>query len=198
MRTIQSSRISSASIAFEANDRIYFQATGSLTASCILGVILLFTQVFAEIAFIAETSRSLMAFARDGGLPFQNWLQHVHPSLNVPIWAIFCTAILQSIVMLIYFGSSTAFLTIIALGTVGSYVSYAIPIAMRLVARRKVRYAGPFALSPGFRSFCNIVALLYLIFAIIFFHVPTRYPVNGGNMNYMVSPNCQITHIDSR
>ncbi|ORY87130.1 amino acid/polyamine transporter I, partial [Protomyces lactucae-debilis] len=163
---------------------IYFQATHSLAVSCVLGVILLMTQVIAEISFIAETSRSLMAFARDGGLPFSRWLSHVHPTLNVPIRAIFCSSILQGIVMLIYFGSSTAFLTIIALGTVGSYVSYAVPIGVKLWSRRDGHAPGPFAMGQNIGFLCNVVSILYLAFAILFFHVPARYPVSAGNMNY--------------
>lgn len=166
---------------------IYFQATQSYIGSCFLGFILLITQVFAEASFIAETSRSIMALGRDRGLPLSAWFARVHPTLEVPVNAIVVTGICQAIVMAIYFGSSTAFLTILAIGTVGLYFSYAMPIAAMLYSRTQKSFVpGPYRLSKGTGLVCNISSLVFLSFEICWFFVPTRYPVTGGNMNYMI------------
>ena len=166
---------------------IYFQATQSYVASCCLGFVLLITQVFAELSFVAETSRAVMAFGRDQGLPFSPWFARVDVKLGVPVNAILFTGVAQAVVMAIYFGSTTAFLTILAIGTVGLYFSYAMAISARLYDRftNKQFVPGPYALHPVLALTCNIGALLFLVFEIIWFFVPTRYPVTVGNMNYM-------------
>lgn len=166
---------------------IYYQATRSYAGSCILGFILLITQVFAEASFVAETSRSIMAFGRDRGLPYSDWFAYVHPTLGVPANAIVVTGVCQAAVMAIYFGSSTAFLTILAIGTVGLYFSYAMSIAAILYARTQGTFVpGPYQLSKPLALVCNIAGLVFLVFEMVWFFVPTRYPVTGGNMNYVV------------
>lgn len=187
---------------------IYQQAAESRVASCFLGFILLATQVFAELSFIAETSRSVMAFGRDGGLPYSHWFATVHERYNVPVNAILATGLAQGCVMAIYFGSSTAFLTILAIGTVGLYFSYAMAIGamlydrfQRMVSRHQTAdaerahspradgrpgfQAGPYTLHPLTGLLCNTTALAFLVFEMAWFFVPTRYPVTATNMNYM-------------
>lgn len=161
---------------------IYLQATRSMAGTAVLAVILLATQLFALTSFIGETSRSIMAFGRDGGLLYSSWFATVSPTLEVPVNGIVTTAILQGCVMAVYFGSSTAFLTILAIGTVGMYASYAAPILARSLSRQYKAgpYQWPLVISLG----SNLLGLAYLLSAIGFFFVPTRYPVTADNMNY--------------
>lgn len=166
---------------------IYYQATNSYAASCILGFILLATQIFAEISFIAETSRSVMAFGRDRGLPYSSWFANVSEVHKVPVNAILFTGVCQAVVLAIYFVSSTAFLTILAIGTVGLYFSYAMAIAAVIYARLTNAFTpGPYGLSTVVGYLCNFTGLAFLVFEIFWFFVPTRFPVTGSNMNYMV------------
>jgi choline transport protein len=86
---------------------------------------------------------------------------------------------------LIYIGSTTAYNAIISLGSIGLHVSYVLPIAFILL--RKIRGPpvayGPFNLGKlGIPV--NMFALLYLIYVIIWFPLPTILPVTGANMNY--------------
>lgn len=145
------------------------------------------TQVFAEASFIAETSRAVMAFGRDQGLPYSTWFSRVHPVFQVPVNAIIFSGTCQAVVMAIYFGSSVAFSTILAIGTVGLYFSYAMAIATLLYARRQDTFVpGPWRLEKRLALACNITALVFLVFECIWFFVPIRYPVDASNMNYMI------------
>lgn len=165
---------------------IYYQATRSFAGSCVLGFILLVTQVFAEISFIAETSRAIMALGRDRGLPFASWFSRIHPVHEVPVNAIITTGLCQATVMAIYFGSSTAFLTILSIGTVGLYFSYAMAIGAMIHARCKDTFVpGPYRLPKRLGMSFNVIGLVFLIFECVWFFVPTRYPVTTSNMNYM-------------
>ncbi|CCG82400.1 putative GABA permease [Taphrina deformans PYCC 5710] len=183
--------ITDLSVVIEADNPIfpiYYQATQSYAGSCVLGFILLATQVFAEASFVAETSRSVMAFGRDRGLPYSDWFARVHPTHRVPVNAILFTGLAQAVVMAIYFGSSTAFLTILAIGTVGLYFSYAMAIAAMLYSRSQETFIpGPWQLPRAVGVLCNITGLVFLLFECCWFFVPTRYPVTAGNMNYMIA-----------
>ena len=50
--------------------------------------ILLVLLIFANVAVLAATSRATYAFARDSGLPFSNWIGHLHERTKLPLWAL--------------------------------------------------------------------------------------------------------------
>jgi amino acid transporter len=101
---------------------------------------------FCGLSAVTSASRSLYAFARDGGLPGSVFLRSVSSTRKTPDGAIAaaCVAALA-------FGSASAWLTedqflaVASLATTALYVSYATPIALGAVARHRGRWT---ALGP--------------------------------------------------
>ncbi|RMZ04725.1 hypothetical protein D0864_02664 [Hortaea werneckii] len=66
----------------------FMQALRSLPWATAYTSILLVLLIFATVAVLAATSRATYAFARDNGLPFSNYLGHLHERSKLPIWAL--------------------------------------------------------------------------------------------------------------
>ncbi|KAI9735341.1 MAG: hypothetical protein M1818_006536 [Claussenomyces sp. TS43310] len=167
--------------------QIYFDSTNNKAASCVLASLIVIIDFGCANALLAEGSRSLFAFARDRGLPLSHVVSKVDTRLQVPVVAILVGAVVQMAFNSIYFGTVTGFDTVIAIATEGFYLSYAMPLLVRLIAyfgNSHRQLSGPWALSPIVSVAVNAIGLLYLTFASITFNFPSVYPVNSQNMNY--------------
>ncbi len=166
--------------------QIFFDSTDSVPASCTLAAMLMVIGFLSANALMAEGSRSLFAFARDHGLPFSKFFAKVNPQRRVPTNSVLLCLGVQLAMQSIYFGSYTGFATVIAIATQGFYVSYAIPLLARLLARftghAKV-LPGPYSLGR-YGIWLNLVGFLFLAFASITFNFPGISPVEKDNMNY--------------
>ncbi len=99
------------------------------------------------------------AFARDGGLPFSRVWARVHPTLDLPLNALYLTTALVVIFGCIFLGSSSAFNAIISSSVVALGVSYGMPIAINcLRGRRMLPESRAFKLSPLVGWSANIVS----------------------------------------
>ncbi|RMD40268.1 hypothetical protein DV735_g4868, partial [Chaetothyriales sp. CBS 134920] len=104
-------------------------ATGSVQATTGLTFLVLLLLVFITISSMASASRQTFAFARDNGLPFANWMGHVHESLHIPVNAVILAVLYAMALSLINIGSSTAFNAILSLSTVALMATYILSIA---------------------------------------------------------------------
>jgi amino acid transporter len=106
---------------------------------------------FCGLSSVTSASRMLFAFARDEGLPLHARLRAVSPRLKTPYVAILavCGASLALIAATATV-SDAAFLAVASLATTGLYTSYAVPILLGVVARRRGRWTrlGPWNLGP--------------------------------------------------
>ncbi|KAG9242522.1 amino acid/polyamine transporter I [Calycina marina] len=167
--------------------QIYFDSTNSHVGACFLASFLVVITVGCANALLAEGSRSLYAFARDNGLPFSSIIRRIEPKHQIPVVAIVVCTIVQMAFNSIYFGTVTGFNTVIAIATEGFYLSYAMPLLVRLTAYfngTHTQLTGPWAMKPLVSLAVNSIGLLYLLFACITFNFPNVYPVNSENMNY--------------
>ena len=166
--------------------QILFDSTGSVRGSCTLTAMIMIIGLLAANGLTAEGSRSLFAFARDHGLPFSKFFAKVSPQRRVPTNSILLCLSVQLAMQSIYFGSYTGFATVIAIASQGFYVSYAIPLFARLLAR----FTGHARVLPGpyslgrYGVWLNLVGFLFLAFASITFNFPGISPVEKDNMNY--------------
>ncbi|KAF2139156.1 uncharacterized protein K452DRAFT_233037 [Aplosporella prunicola CBS 121167] len=166
---------------------IFFNSTGSVRGSCALVGLMSIIALFSSISLTAEGGRTVYAFARDHGLPFSGTLSKVNKKLHVPVYAILLTAIVQAAFDSIYFGTVTGFDTVISIATEGFYMSYALPLFVRLLSRalghKHQALEGPWSLGR-WGLLLNTVGFVYLVFAVITFNFPTKAPVTEENMNY--------------
>jgi len=167
--------------------QIFFDSTNSNVGSCFLASLIVVIDLGCANALLAEGARSLYAFARDNGLPFSKYISKVEPKHQIPVIAILLGTIVQMAFNSIYFGTVTGFNTVIAIATEGFYLSYAMPLLVRLISHFNGSHrqlSGPWAMKPVVSIATNAVGLAYLTFACITFNFPSVYPVTSENMNY--------------
>ena len=133
-------------------------AVGNSAGSFILLIPLAVLALLCGIGCTTAVSRSVWAFARDGGIPYSKKWRKVNPSLNVPFNAMMLGMVIEIALGLIYFGSSTAFNAFSGVGVITMTVSYACPIAVSFLGGRKQINNGSFDLGK-LGVFCNVVAL---------------------------------------
>lgn len=166
--------------------QIFFDSTGSVAGSCALTSLISVIVLVCANSLLAEGARALYAFSRDSGLPFSKVFSKVDKKRQVPINSIILCGVVQAVLNSIYFGNYTAFSTVISIATEGFYLSYAMPLFVRILARftghAKV-LPGPYTLGR-WGIWLNSVGFLFLLFAAITFNFPSVAPVDSENMNY--------------
>jgi amino acid transporter len=104
---------------------------------------------FAGLSSVTSASRMLFAFARDGGLPWAAFFRRVNPRTRTPVVAT-AACVLAALALVAGTApmSEAVFLAVAALATVALYASYALPIALGVVARAQQRWTrrGPWSL----------------------------------------------------
>lgn len=122
-------------------------------------------------AVIVGSSRQTYAFARDGAMPFSNWLAKLTKS-KVPANAVWFNILFSAILGIPYLFSEVAFETIVSINTIAASISYFIPIWLRITMARKRFQKGPFHL--GVLSVpCGIIACAWIFFTSALFILPT-------------------------
>ncbi|KAJ5740385.1 hypothetical protein N7493_000257 [Penicillium malachiteum] len=158
-------------------------AIGNSAGAFVLLIPLIVLALLCGIGCTTAVSRSVWAFARDGGIPYSNKWKKVNPTLNIPFNAMVLSMVIEIALGLIYFGSSTAFNAFSGVGVITLTVSYACPIAVSFLDGRRQVKNGEFDLGKlGF--FCNIVALAWSVLAVPLFCMPSYIPVTAETVNY--------------
>jgi amino acid transporter len=103
-------------------------------------------------------SRCTWAFARDGAIPGSKWWKQVNRKLDVPLNAMMLSMVVQILLGVIYFGSSSAFNAFSGVGVIALTTAYATPIVVSLIDRRRTVATAPFNLG-AFGLIANIVAV---------------------------------------
>lgn len=133
-------------------------AIGNSTGAFLLLLPLMVLALLCGIGCTTAVSRSIWAFARDGGIPWSKHWRLVNKTLDVPFNAMMLGMAVEIALGLIYFGSTTAFNAFSGVGVITLTVSYACPIAVSFLGGRKHIKNGDFNLGRlGY--FCNIIAL---------------------------------------
>lgn len=167
--------------------QLFLDATNSAAGATILTLIICLIATTANAAGLTSTSRTFWAFARDDAAPFSKYFSHVHPKLEVPVRMVVLVAVLQGLLGFIYLGNTTAFNAILSMAIIGMYLSYLLPIFyMVLFGRPRLSPAeyGPFKMGKTLGTVVNIIAIVWLIFAMVFSTFPSFQPVTPQNMNY--------------
>ncbi|KAF9894316.1 hypothetical protein FE257_007819 [Aspergillus nanangensis] len=131
-----------------------------------------------------STGRVFWAFARDDGLPFSKTWAKVNSRLGAPLNAQLCIATIIALLGCIYLGSSTAFNAMMSSAVTINNFAYLVPILTNVILGRKTMHKGPFSLGFVAGMTVNVVAVVWLVFAIVFFSFPYYMPVTASNMNY--------------
>ncbi|CAI7652252.1 unnamed protein product [Penicillium palitans] len=157
-------------------------AVGSPVGSFLLLLPLIVLSLFCVIGCTTAVSRSIWAFARDGGIPGSIWWKQVNKD-GVPFNAMMLGMVVQILLGFIYFGSTTAFNAFTGVGVITLTVSYACPIAVSLAGGRRHIKNGQFDLGT-LGLVCNIVALAWSVLVIPLFCMPSSIPIAADTVNY--------------
>lgn len=173
--------------------QLFLNVTRSPAGSSILALIISLIAVAANAAGTTSTSRTAWAFARDRGLPASGFFSVVDPTVKVPVRMVLAVSFLQMLLGLIYLGSTTAFNAVLSMAILGMYASYFSPIIFMLIYGRRSSAAiirglgsGMFNLGPRWGPVINVIAMMWLVLAMVFSTFPTVEPVTPNNMNYCV------------
>ncbi|KAI8824007.1 APC amino acid permease [Fimicolochytrium jonesii] len=164
--------------------QIFLDTTGTRGAT-LLGCVVLGAMFWCGMSSVTSNSRMIYAFTRDGALPFSSYLHIINPSTHTPVRAVWLSTVLSLVLILPILGNSTAFAAITSIATIGLYVSYAIPVFLRLTLGRHTFRKGPVHLGK-WSKVVGWTAVCWTALITVLFVLPTGYPVTAQNMNYAV------------
>ncbi|KAJ3561020.1 hypothetical protein NP233_g10456 [Leucocoprinus birnbaumii] len=163
--------------------QIFIDTVGE-NGAIVLMVIVIGAMYFCGTFSITSNSRMMYAFARDGGIPGHRFLAKVDDRWKSPIRTVWLACTLSFILGLPSLGSSVAFSAATSIATIGLYISYGIPIALRVVYRDRFQ-RGPFHLGK-FSYVVAVGAITWIAFISIVFILPQINPVNSQTLNYAI------------
>ncbi|KIW33263.1 uncharacterized protein PV07_00130 [Cladophialophora immunda] len=165
--------------------QVFYNATRSHVGTSIMVVVVIVIFISACVGQVATASRQMWSFARDKGFPGSYWLEKVPSRWNIPLNAIFVSAIITSLLSLINLGSYTAFNAFNSLGTVSILFSYTITIGCLIWRRLYGKPLPPRRWSLGRWGLpVNIISLCFTTPMLFFYTWPLYHPVNAQNMNW--------------
>lgn len=166
--------------ASQALPYILAQVTGPKTGVALTALVLV-TALFCSISITVAASRSTWAVARDEAIPLAHVFSKIHR--GSPVAALCLVTGIQMLLGLINLGSSSAFTAFVSVGVIALAGAYAIPIFLSLwYGRVEVERA---EWNVGrFGWFFNVVALVWIVFELVLFSMPTVLPVTAVSMNY--------------
>lgn len=116
---------------------IFKYALGSSVGAFCLMIPLLVLGIICGVGCVTATSRCTWAFARDGGIPGSGWWRVISKKLNIPVNAMMLGMVVEIGLGAIYFGSTAAYNAFSGVGVIFLTMSYACPIAVSLIFRRR-------------------------------------------------------------
>ncbi|UPK99994.1 hypothetical protein LCI18_010929 [Fusarium solani-melongenae] len=158
-------------------------AVGSSGGAFALLVPIIVLGIICGIGCITASSRCIWAFARDGAMPGSQWWVRINKRLSIPLNAMMLSMAIQILLGLIYFGSSAAFNAFANVGVLTLNASYATPVVISLLTKRKQVKLAKFS-AGKFGYVANIVAVAWSILAIPLFCMPLRLPITVISINY--------------
>lgn len=172
----------------------------------VLMVMLILACWFCGFASVTANSRMIYAFSRDGALPGSKYWHAIHKKrqvrkkvlhrtsewdrganilfrrLQTPVNAVWLSVFIAAILGLPSLGNATAFSAITSVATIGLYISYAVPIAAKLLNKKQFK-RGPLHLGR-FSEVIGAIAVLWIAFITVLFVLPPNSPITPVNMNY--------------
>ena len=150
-----------------------FQAVLGTFAVKVLVLISTVGQFFCGLASVTANSRMIYAFSRDGGLPGSRLWHKINPKTRTPtnaVWFGVCTSGVVGALSLIQKDSySVAFFALTGICVVGLYISYVIPVFLRL--RNPDFQQGPWNLK-GYSKLVGWASVVWVGFISILFVSP--------------------------
>jgi amino acid transporter len=142
-------------------------------ATKLLVLITVVGQYFCGMASVTANSRMIYAFSRDGGLPGSSLWHKINPKTRTPTNAVWLGVTMSGVVGALSLiqndGYAVAFFALTGICVVGLYISYVIPIFLRL--RNPEFVQGPWNLK-GYSKIVGWISVVWVGFITILFFAP--------------------------
>ena len=159
-------------------------ALGERSGNIVLATVTL-AMWFCGLSCVTSTSRMIFAFSRDGGLPGSKLWGAISDRFRTPAAAVWLASIAAFLLPCVVYSlvllrpNSLTFAAlypaVTGIGTVGLYLSYGIPLLLKLIATRQgrwQRYAdAPWSLGK-WSNVINIISVLWIAFISVLFVLP--------------------------
>lgn len=163
--------------------QIIIDAVGDRGAIALM-VVIVVAMFFCGTFSITSNSRMMYAFSRDGALPGSNFFHKVDVKRKSPIRTVWLACLLSFILALPSLGSTVAFAAATSIATIGLYISYGIPILLRIIGSSRFK-KGPWHLG-AFSIPIAALACIWIGTISILFILPQIYPVTSQTLNYSI------------
>jgi amino acid transporter len=151
---------------------IFTAVLGSSAAKLIV-LISMMGQFFCGMASVTANSRMIYAFSRDGGLPGSKIWHKINPKTRTPTNAVWLgvgvSAVVGALSLIQHGGVAVAFFALTGIAVVGLYISYIIPIYLRL--RNPEFKQGPWNLK-GSSQLVGWISIVWVAFISLLFVAP--------------------------
>ncbi|MEI8050869.1 MAG: amino acid permease [Actinomycetes bacterium] len=173
-----------ASLTTTAGAQVLVHAVGGAGGKFLV-IIATVAMFFAGLASVTANSRMIFAFARDGVVPFHGFFRALHVTTKTPVHAVWFAAVAALVLgvpsLFQHNGVSIAFFAAVSISTVGLYISYAIPIYLKI--RNPDFVQGPWHLR-GFSKIIGWITIVWVAVISVVFFVPQFWPFWGfANIN---------------
>lgn len=163
---------------------LYRQATNSHAGSLGLLIVIVLPTFCTNIGCYITSGRMLWTLGRDEATPFASWIGKVDRKWGNPFNATIVCAVFNTILGLVYIGSSTAFAAFVGSFIVMCSFSYLAFMLPNIISRRRYIMKGPFSMpDPVFYTVAGI-ACAYMIVWIPIYCFPFAVPFTYTSMNY--------------
>jgi len=163
---------------------IFEQALGGAFGRVVLWVVTL-AMWFCGLSCVTSTSRMIFAFSRDHGMPFSNIWNKVSHRYRTPAAAVWLASALSFLLPCLILALVAArpkeldfsrlYPAVTGISTIGLYLSYGIPLLLKLQATRRgvwsSRANGPWSLG-NWSVPVNVIALTWIAFITVLFVLP--------------------------
>lgn len=159
-------------------------ALGERAGSVVLATVTL-AMWFCGLSCVTSTSRMIFAFSRDGGLPGSRLWSAISARFRTPAAAVWLASVAAFLLPCVVYvlvllrpkslNFTSLYPAVTGIGTIGLYLSYGIPILLKLIATRQGRWQ-PFADAPWnlgkWSILVNGIALAWIAFISVLFVLP--------------------------
>jgi amino acid transporter len=135
----------------------------------VIYIAIFIAQFLCGLATVTSASRMIFAFSRDGGIPGgSKALASVHPKLRSPVTAIWTSAILEVLFVVlalkVKIGEASLYVTVVNATLIFLFLSFAIPIVLGFFAFGTSKWPapGPWNLGAGFFKLLSLLTIVMM------------------------------------
>jgi len=163
--------------------QLFWQVTGTRAGGFGLTFLLMVSGLPSAWNAAFACGRVFWAFARDDAVPFSKYFSHVDSNLTIPVRSQLLCTVAALLLGLLYMWAQTAFNAFIGANLVLFNMTYAVPVGINILRKRKSLIPGWFYMRK-WGMVVNIAAFMWILFMIGILEIPYFMPVDAAEMNY--------------